>query len=268
MLLGLNQNSCKNLTTPKFIKKAKRFQGIELNFEKINNEISDDLSLANLLEYLEMYNTKLINLYQLEDFSLCSDREFKTTIIPTLRKLIYYCYNLECDLITITPSFESRDIPKWRIIRKTENRLKEIIKIAYREDIRIGFEFISQPDSSIKNLSETKNLLSSFTHQENLGYVLDTYHLGKTNEEFENIIDIIGDIYLIQLSDLINTLEDTKDSPEIRKRIFPGEGEFNFKKFLNLTKKYRYKDFFSIELNQNKCQIDYYKKFLKLNSPP
>ncbi len=263
MLLGLNQNSCKNLTTLEFIKKTKRFQGIELDFKKISNDISDTFTLSNLLEYIEMYDTKLINLFQLEDFSLCSDKKFKTTIIPTLRKMIHYCYKLECDLITITPSFESRDIPKWRIIRKTENRIREIVKISYKEGIRIGFEFINSPDSSIQTLQEAKKVLNSFTDQDTLGYILDTYHLGKNNDIFENIIDIIDDIYLIQLSDFMNTLEDIEDSPEINKRFFPGEGIFNFKEFLNFTEKYRYKNFFSIELNQNICKIDYYRKFLK-----
>ncbi|MBD3215736.1 MAG: TIM barrel protein, partial [Candidatus Lokiarchaeota archaeon] len=159
--LALNQNSCVNKDLIAFIEYSKDFQGVELEFKDIDTHIQENVQFTakDLSEYLEMYDLKLVNLLRLEDFSLCSDTKFKNEIIPTLKKMMNLCYRTGCYLITVSPSFESRDIPQWRITRRTKEKLKELAKIAHKEDIKIGFEFSSLPDSSIPSLSEAKKVL-------------------------------------------------------------------------------------------------------------
>jgi len=266
--LALNQNSCtegKDLL--EFIDYAKDFQGIELNFQEIISYIEENqnFSIKDLTEYLEMYDLRLINLLQIDDFSLCSDTKFTNEIIPQLEKMIDFCYKWGCYLITVSPSPESRDIPQWRITRRTKQKLKEMADIAYKEDIKLGLEFQALADSSISSLSEAKDVLKPLISQENLGYIIDTFYFAINETEIDQLKSIINQIFLIQLSD-INPLIDL-DSSEVKEeyRIFPGKGKFDFENLFSFTKQSWYRDYYSIELHREECDLNCYKRFFRLN---
>ncbi len=259
--LALNQLTCKKKDIIKFIKISNDFEGIELSFEQLDSSLSEELSLKDIFEYLSVYDLRLINLFQLEDFSLCSDTKFKTVIIPTLKKMMDYCYKLECNMLSVVPSFESRDIPQWRILRRTIEKLQKIVKIAYKENIRIGFEVINLPKNSIPSLEEAKKVLTPLKSQENLGYIVDTFYLGESEENFENIIEIMDYIYLIRLADLIKKNKEKIESTKEEQRLLPGTGSFNFEKFFPVTKRY-YKNYFSLKLSE--CQKSLYNKFYRI----
>lgn len=266
--LALNQNSCtKDKDLLEFIEYAKDFQGVELNFQEIISYIEENqnFSIKDLTEYLEMYDLRLINLLQIDDFSLCSDTKFSNEIIPQLEKMIDLCYKWGCYLITVSPSPESRDIPQWRITRRTKQKLKELADIAYKEDIKLGLEFRALPDSSISSLSEAKEVLKPLISRENLGYIIDTFYLTINETDIDQLKDIINQIFLIQLSD-INPLIDL-DSSEVKEehRIFPGKGKFDFETFFSFTRQSWYRDYYSIEGHREECDLNYYKRFFRLN---
>lgn len=98
-----------------------------------------------------------------------------------------------------------------------------------------------------------------------MGYVIDTYYLGKSKEDFGKIKDISDAIFLIQLSDFSQKLEETEAIDGESKRLFPGDGEFDFKEFINTIKSYRYKRFYSIEIDHSENEYDCYKKFKNMN---
>jgi sugar phosphate isomerase/epimerase len=260
--LALNQSTCKNKDIIKFIKISKDFQGIELGFEQLDSSLSEELSLKDIFEYFSIYDLRLINLFQLEDFSLCSDTKFKTVIIPILKKMMNYCYKLECNMLSVIPSFESRNIPQWKILRRTIEKLEEIAKIAYKEGIRIGFEVVNLPNSSIPTLKEAKKVLNPLKSQENLGYIVDTFYLGKGDEDPEDLLEIMDYIYLIRLADLFKKDQEITKAIEEEQRLLPGKGSFNFKKFFPITKRY-YKNYFSLKLSEKSCQQTLYKKFFR-----
>jgi len=265
--LALNQNTCKNKNLIKFMDFAQDFQGIELIFEDIEQYIRNNynIEIRDILEYLETYNLDLVNILRLEDFSLCSDSKFKNEIIPKLKKMLNFCYKLGCYLITVSPSIESRDIPEWRIIRRTKQKLKEIAKIAYKEDIKVGFEFNNLPNSSLSTLSQAKDVLKPLISQENLGYVIDTFYLSINMTKIEELKEIINQIYLFQLSDVKPNFEYVSLDVKEEFRIFPGKGKIDFEKFLKLIKEFGYRDYYSIELYQNECTRNMYYRFLELN---
>jgi sugar phosphate isomerase/epimerase len=266
-MLALNQNSCDHKDLISFIEYSKDFQDVELEFYNIESLISENAQFTakDLSEYLEMYDLKLVNLLRLEDFSLCSDTKFKNEIIPTLKKMMNLCYKTGCYLITVSPSFESRDIPQWRITRRTREKLKELAKIAHREDIKLGFEFSSLPDSSIPSLSETKKVLKPLISQENVGYIIDTFYLANNETGIEDLKDIMNQIFLIQLGDINPLIESDALELEEKHRIFPGKGKFDFQGLFLLTKEKWYRDFFSLELYHKKCEKNYYSQFFNLN---
>lgn len=260
MNLALNQATCRENPLIEFIEFAQDFNSIELNFIQISESLTEQFTLKDLFEQLEMYNLSVYALFELEDFSLCSDTKFKTEIIPTLHKMMEYCYKLECDLITITPSFERRDISQWRIERRTIKRLEALGTIAYKEDIRIGCEFVNLPDSSIPTLSEAKKILTPSYSLENVGYVIDTYYLAKGGENFEDIDQISNNLYLIRLADLLSHEKEPKKESDEEIRVLPGMGVFNFKDFFQIVERF-YKYSYSLKIMKRFCGKDLHTRF-------
>ena len=258
--IALNQNTCANLDLFKFIKFAKKFDGVEFDTEKIRKTLSKNYNLKDILETLEIYDTKVESIYPLSDFSLCSERDFKTKVLNNFKQMIHYCHKLESDLIIATPSLidfstEASSIPKWRIINRTRKRLEDISKRAYKEDINIGFEFSLLDRSSVSSLHEAKEILKPLESQENLGYVIDTFYLAKFKVNFNEINDIRELISLIRLADF------NENSGEDLERLFPGEGDFSFRVFYRFLEKLGYRKAFSIELSNNECSEKLLEKF-------
>lgn len=279
--LALNQNSCKDLKLLDFLKYSKHFRGVELNFKKIKKSISGvKVNLNEILETLESYNLKLVSIFQLEDFSLSSDKHYKSVILKSLSHMLNYSYKLESDLIITQPSFltipsgnssDSIEIPKRRIINRTSKRLFNISSIAYKQDINIGFEFLSLPNSSIATLDEAKEVLKPFIEsQENVGYIIDTFNLAKSGANINELREIKDFIFLIQLGDLIydpNSKSEDLISIDDSNRVFPGRGNYDFMSFFKFLEKIRLsyqKTFFSIELSKNRCSENLYANFFKI----
>ncbi len=266
--IALNQNTCKNKTLVDFIEYSKNFNGVELKFESIQQHLSINNHLKNIRELLEVYATELTSIFCLKDFSLSSEHDYKTKIIPIFNQMMNVCYKLEGNLIILNPSFfdstqNSETIPQWRILNRTIKRLQDISKKAENNDIDIGFEFVNMPNSSIKTLSDAKEVLKPFVDQENLGYIIDLFYFIKSNSEFDQLNDIKDSIILIQISDL--KYESSSEVFELNEsdRLFPGEGNFNFKKLFNFAQKIGYKKSYSIELLKNECSENLFKKFFK-----
>lgn len=258
--IALNQNTCANLDLFKFIKFAKKFDGVEFDAEKIRKTLSKNYNLKDIFETLEIYDTKVESIYPLSDFSLCSERDFKTKVLNNFKQMIHYCDKLESGLIIATPSLidfstEATSIPKWRILNRTRKRLEDISKRAYREDINIAFEFLISDGSSISNLRDAKEVLKPLESLENLGYVVDTFYLAKFNRDFNEIKDIRTLISLIRLADF------NENSGEDLERLFPGEGDFSFRVFYRFLEKLGYRKTFSIELSNNECSDKLLEKF-------
>ena len=272
--LALNQNSCSNLTTKEFIEYATDFNGVELNYKEIKKSIAEKFNLKDIMETFESYKLKLCSIFELEDFSLCSQKDYKFKVLKDLNEIFHFCYKLETDLIVVNPSKkipEDPTIPKWRILNKTKERLEDIAKIADKQDINVGFEFTSE--GSISNLNEAKAVMNLLTYNENVGYIIDTFYLAIAETDFEQIESVKESIFLIKLSDL-NYIEEYSESDQknLKKavRAFPGEGVFETKKFLKMSQAIGYKKEYSIELNE-KIELDnkkehedtIYKKFYR-----
>ncbi len=268
--LSLNQNSCKGLNLFEFVKFSKNFEGVELDFKKIKNAIIVGNKLKDIAEILEIYNLKVVSIFRLKDFSLCSDRDYKTKVLQKLKIIFQYCDKLDSNLVIANPSFlnqsaEIHDIPKWRVINRTRKRLIDISKRAYQEDINIGFEFLN--NSSIPTLDDAKEILKPLESEENIGYIIDTFHFAKSRANLNQLKDIRDLVYLIQLGDLIydqTTQTDEIESNNSQVRLFPGEGDFDFVKFLRFIKKIRVNKPYSIELSKGKCSENFYKKFFRI----
>ncbi len=243
--LALNQNSCKNLSLLKFIKFSRDFEGVELNFKKIKRSLSKNLKLKDILETLEIYNLRVFSIFHLKDFSLCSEKDYKTKVFNNLMQMFNLCYKLESNLIIVNPSkleLSSEDtlIPKGRIINRTIKRLADLSKKAYDEDINIGFEFLG----SIPTLNDAMEVLEPFESQENLGYIINTRYI--SGSDYNQLKKIKDFIFLIKLTDLKYDEEDITDKS---------------KDFIKFTQNIGYRKEYSIELSEDECLDNLYNKF-------
>ncbi|MHA1805824.1 MAG: sugar phosphate isomerase/epimerase family protein [Promethearchaeota archaeon] len=258
--LALNQDSCKNFPTiEEFLRKTRFFTRVELNYYTLTKNFTPNFKLSDLIELLEIFKTKVISLHGLKDFSLSSDYIFTTTILPQLNDMMKACYKLECEMIIVYPSkidpkFSETPFSKEKIIQRTLKRLSTLSKIAWKEDIKLGFEMLSDEDSSIKTLKETQDVLNNLTTRENVGYVLDIFHLYMSKSNLDILIkDIKDHVFLIQLCDFEETSIENAEKGEKIHRIFPGQGKFNFKNLFRLLKNHDYSGLFSIEADCDKC---------------
>ena len=267
--ISLNQNTCQDLKLFDFIAQAKRFDGIELEFKRIKDALREKRTLKDVFELSEMYDTEITSLFSLQDFSLCSEREYKIRILPTFSQMVEYCTKLECDLIIVTPSLlnafsDENAIPQWRIVNRTTKRLEDLSKKAKKSDVRIGFEYLPSIDCSIATLNDAKEVLNLLESRENVGYIIDTFSLAKNDIDFDQLRDIKELIWLVQLSDI--KYESIDELPEIDEsdRIFPGNGVFNWKEFIFLLQKLRYKGKYSLELLKKECPKKAHEKIYSL----
>ncbi len=267
--IALNQYSCKKLNLIDFIKYSKDFKAVELNYKRIRKALSEKIKLKDILDLLESYDTKLLSIFQLKDFSLSSERVYKTKVLKNLNLMTDYCNKLECNLIILNPSFledtrESKLIPKWRIFNRTRKRLEDLSKRIQQNDINLGFEFLNLPNSSISSLSDAIEVIQPLESRENLGHIIDIFHFAKGNTELNQLREIKDSLFLIQLCDVkYNPLDELNQLKE-SDRTFPGDGNYDLKKFLNfIINKIGYRDYFSIELLKNQCSENLYKKFFK-----
>lgn len=267
LLFALNQNSCKNFNLVEFIKYTKHFNGVELSFKKIEESLSNNVSLKDIMELLEIYDSKIFSIFQLKDISLSPDTEYKNKLLTQLNLMCDFCYRTESRLITVEPSYfrkhsDSNNIPKWRIINRTTKRLEEIAKIADKTDINIGFEFVSSSIdkiSSISSLEDAKKVIIPLESQENLGFVIDTFHFAKCEANFNQLKDIKDSIFLIQLSDMKFDTSDDLFALKNSDRLIPGKGNYRFKEFLKYCINLSFHEF-SFELSSNVCTNNLYKK--------
>jgi len=267
--ISLNQNTCKDLKLIDFIARAKGFDGVELKFKKIKAVLNRNSSLKDVMELLEVYDLGVSSLFSLKDFSLCSERDYKIRILPTFNQMIEYCNKLECDLLIVSPSnldksSTGNEIPQWRILNRTTKRLEELSKKAQKSDLKIGFEDSPSDDCSIATLNGAKEVLNPLESRENVGYVIDTYSLIKNDVDINQLNDIKELIWMVRLSDLKYESKDELLGIVNSDRIFPGDGAFNWKEFVYLLQKFKYRGKYSLELSTSECPKKMYEKIYSL----
>ncbi|MHA1274446.1 MAG: sugar phosphate isomerase/epimerase family protein [Promethearchaeota archaeon] len=261
--ISINQESCSDLKIFDFFKKVKKFYGVELNFKNLKKYAISKVKIRDFEEILNTYDLRLTAIYNFEDFSLSSDNYFKKEFLDNFNQALNFCSRIGCELIILTPSIlrsSYKESPKWRIIERTTKRLELLGKIAYKQDIMIGFEYTSSSDSSINNLQDTIEIFISLEGRENLGVVIDTYHFYNANDDFQDVIKIRDNLFLIQLSDV------RKKNKENYVRAFPGKGEFDFKNLFRVLSQIYYNGGFSLEFDKHECSYEIFKKFTEFKN--
>jgi len=247
-LKSINHSTVMPLDIFAFTQLSKKFgfDGIEYRIVKLKEILNASNKLEDLNNFLKANHLKVVSLNSIENFSLCSEREFEKIVLE-FGKYFEFCKNIECDTIIAVPSFLSKEsnINKEHIYEKTKERLIKLEKKASKYDIKIGFEFLGFKNCSINNLEEAWKIIREL-NMEDIGLVIDTFHFYISNSKLQTLQNIFHEkIYLVHINDVPN-IEKNKLKDE--HRLFPGEGVIPLYDFLKILKNINYSGFISIEL--------------------
>ena len=254
-MFSINQNSCKELSLLEFAEFSKHFQGVELNFETLKSSFNQGFKLKDLFETLETFDTRVSSIFQLADFSLSRPKTYKRKILPTFTYMMESCQQLETRLLIVKPSslkgFPRADaIPDWKILRRTEERLRDLCKRSYPESITIGYEFVRGKHASISEVKMLEQLFENLEDQVNLKLILDSFYLFKEDFRPESLDPLIDRTSLIQVSGMTPDYSNERLTMEESDRSFPNENDEELLDLLKHARKRGYQGDYSLELNQ------------------
>ncbi len=263
--LVLNQATCKELRLEMLIKNVKGFRSLELDSFKLNRAVQNDINLNAIKELMASYDIEIESLFGLKDFSLNSEKLFKRETLPSFQQMMSQAYKLETGLLIVTPSLLDENaiqagIPQWRILKRTENRLKFLLKKAFENGLKLGFEFLSDPFCSLSNASDLKELFERLEDKENLGIVTNVVHLARDKLDYAQLKDLSESLLLFRLSDFkFKRFSEGLSYKDAEKQVSEKE-LFDFKEFFRWARKIGYRRPYSIILAENDCSKGLYQK--------
>jgi len=121
--------------------------------------------------------------------------------------------------------------------------LEEINPYAISKNMRLAIEIVYPQLSDYMNSTQDALNVISALNTKNIGVVIDSGHLNLSGEELENAIKKLGDrLWQVHIND---------NDGKVQQNAVPGEGKFNFDRFINLLRTYGYDDYLSLELGWN-----------------
>ncbi len=245
MKLGMNHATLMNTQIPLFMWAVSKagFEGVELRrdqvFEYLKYQSINDLKNLFIDQELECLTFNAIEL-----FSLCPEAEFKK-ILSYTKELMEIGTKIGCDKIIAVPSFLETPLSEEEIIAQTVERLGVLTNLAEEYNFKLGFEPLGFKNCSVRKLDLALRIIENENLPE-IGLVIDTFHyfLGEHNPG--ELKEIDGrKIWLIHVNDSIEKpLDQLQDSD----RVFPGEGIFQLKEFIDNLKSIKYDGWLSLEL--------------------
>jgi 2-keto-myo-inositol isomerase len=123
--------------------------------------------------------------------------------------------------------------------------LEELGRIAERHGVALAFEFLGQPDCSVKTLAEAAEIVER-VERANIGLVLDSFHFYAGGSSIESI-DALDARKLFIFH--INDAEDLpREQLEDRHRLLPGLGILPLKEIVSALRRIGYDRVASVEI--------------------
>lgn len=138
-----------------------------------------------------------------------------------LRQLCRACVALGCRVVVVTPGSAPAGASWSEVRAETIRVLQDLGGIAARHDVRVAFEFLGYPWSSVRTLTQGWEVVKQ-AGRGNVGLVLDTSQFYIGGSEPRSILDVPQEgIDLVHVCDV----EDRpREELEAAHRLLPGEG--------------------------------------------
>ena len=244
--IALNEGTIPVLPLEEKIKVASSagYEGIGICMPSLQEYLDRGHTFEELKEQLEESNLEVVELDYLRDWLFTTGASKKESI-KNAKNLCKIAKQVKSKCILAAAFGYSEDISLG------VKNLKGLSEIAQDYGVNVAFEFL--PWEQINNMSLSWNIVEK-ANMDNCGILIDTFHFFKGNSSLTDFDHIpIEKIQLIHMSDFpeingdYDLLTQTLDF-----RVFPGEGIFDLKGFVNKLIKYDYKGYYSMEvLNKN-----------------
>jgi len=133
--------------------------------------------------------------------------------------------------------------------------IESLLPVARDYDVKLALEImpceLGKNWTFLQCLQSTLDFVDTFP-AEQLGFVLDLYHVGLNCEIFENLSLFAHRIFLVQLADRLIPNQNTTHQKCLRR--IPGDGDIPFEKWLEQLDDLGYRGGFELELHGNDIQ--------------
>jgi 2-keto-myo-inositol isomerase len=167
------------------------------------------------------------------------------SLIAECDSLCRIAAEIGCPCIVVVPSPLPPGTTESDVVEESVSVLSRLARVAERYKIRLGFEFLGQPDCSVQTLSLAHRIVEQVCLA-SVGLVLDSFHFFAGGSTIESILALDPDRLFIFH---INDAEDLpRDQLQDRHRLIPGSGILPLKEIAGALKQIGYQGIASVEI--------------------
>lgn len=216
----------------------------------------DDCDLLEAIDFLHEMKTEVSSVHWAGGFTGSSGVSFEDAL-QDAREAIELTSKLSGDCLIIHPGCRNGHTTS-HALRLLAQALETLVPMAADYDVRLALELmpcaVGRRWTFLESLHRTLGFAKDFPAQQ-LGFVLDLYHVGLNADVFEILPEIIGRIFLVQLADRrISTI-----NKEDRRLL--GEGDVSLVQWFDRLNELGYRGSYELELHGDSlCKIPYTKR--------
>ena len=199
--------------------RAAGFDGIEIWSAKLGPFLESHTT-AELKELLRKQDLEACSINSLERITF-RDGASRRELGGECERLCRVAAEIGCPLIVVVPGPRPVGAADNAVLAESVEVLEELSRIAESFGVGLAFEFLGQPECSVRTLEDAARIVESLARP-NVGLVLDSFHF----HVGRSLIQSIAELPAARLN--LFHLNDVEDRPRVeledRHRLLPGLG--------------------------------------------
>lgn len=239
MCLNLATLRCLDYETQLKTAAGAGFNAVGLQMVAVENYLASGHSLADARSVLDSLGLVAPEMNFFPDW-IYARGEARTAALKRFARFCEVSKALGCQVIISTSSCSGT--PDDRLAYEN---YREICRMAGEGGLVAGLEYL--PWTTVKTVMDAWQLIERVNHPA-AGIVLDIFHHVRGGSHVEDIRNIPAEkIAIVHLSDLLDTGEDVLTLCR-KRRLLPGEGEFQLREFTEAVRDTGYSGWYSLEI--------------------
>jgi 2-keto-myo-inositol isomerase len=243
----INQATVMTTDTLKFLQVAKKhyFSHVEFDIAKVEECIAKN-GTSRLKQTLNENGINVVSLNAIENYPILSNDDLEKST-QKCERVFELCNLLECEIAVVNPS-DAQRTQRSLMLERFNRFMNEIIEIADKYNVRLGFEYVSYDSRIINSLARSIEYVDKFG--DDIGLVLDIFHMYRSGESISLLpARLMSRLYAFHVNDApAKEITDVRDSD----RIFPLEGVIDSRTAIEMLRERRFTGPVSVELFNEK----------------
>jgi len=226
MLLGLNGATTMKYDLPTDVRVAQQagFQCVELHPAKLRKYL-EKATTAELAELLQQAGIKPLSISSVERVTYAGDQWER--IEREYRELSRIAGEIGCEVLIATPGVRPAGATDGEVKDEHVSVLEALADIALGDGIKLGFEFQSYPNCSVRTLEAAWDIVSELDRAE-VGLVIDTFHIANGGTSLNALRRVKSEkVFVFQVGDCEKLPPGKAQSNQ---RLLPGAGTIPIRK--------------------------------------